>query len=205
MPNGRSPAATDPRIDAYIGKAQPFARPILEALRARVHAACPDAVETLKWSAPAFTYKGKILAVMAAFKQHAAFNLWHGAQVAEGGGDAQGMGQFGKLASVDDLPSKRDFAGLVKAAMKLIDAGESGGRKTTTPKPTLDTPDDLAAELARNAKARETFEGFPPGKRREYIEWLVEAKREDTRKRRLAQAVEWMSEGKSRHWKYRDC
>jgi uncharacterized protein YdeI (YjbR/CyaY-like superfamily) len=197
--------ATDPRIDAYIARAQPFARPVLEELRARVHAACPDAEETLKWSAPAFTYKGRILAVMAAFKQHAAFNLWHGAQVVEAGGDAEGMGQFGKLMSVEDLPGKRDFNGFVKAAMKLIDAGETGGRKATTPKPALDTPDDLAAALAKNAKARKTFDGFTPGKRREYIEWLVEAKREETRARRLEQAVEWMAEGKSRHWKYQDC
>jgi uncharacterized protein YdeI (YjbR/CyaY-like superfamily) len=115
------------------------------------------------------------------------------------------MGQFGKLMSVEDLPGKRDFNGFVKAAMKLIDTGETGGRKTTTPKPALDTPDDLAAALAKNAKARKTFVGFTPGKRREYIEWLVEAKREETRARRLAQAIEWMAEGKSRHWKYQDC
>lgn len=197
----------DPRIDAYIAKAGEFAQPILQELRARVHAACPSAEETLKWSAPSFTYQGKILAVMAAFKQHVAFNLWHGAKVVgEGGTPVEGMGQFGRLARVADLPAKRAMTGYIREAMKLIDAGgTAGGTKSATPKPRVDAPDDLLAALAGNPKAQVTFDGFPPGKQRDYIDWIIQAKREDTRQRRLVQAVEWLAEGKARHWKYQDC
>lgn len=198
---------TDPRIDAYIARSAEFARPILEELRQRVHATCPEAEETLKWSAPSFTYKGKILAVMAAFKQHVAFNLWHGAKVvADDGKAAEGMGQFGRLASVKDIPAKREMAGYIREAMRLIDSGETkGGTKAAKPKPPVVAPADLLAALAGNARAKATFDAFPPGKKREYVDWIVEAKREDTRQRRLAQAVEWMAEGKARNWKYENC
>lgn len=200
-------ATTDPRIDAYIAKAGEFARPILQELRARVHAACPAAEETLKWSAPGFTYQGRILAVMAAFKQHVAFNLWHGAQGVQDSGKAgEGMGQFGRLTRVSELPAKRALTGYIRQAMTIIDAGgTTGGTKTATPRARLDPPDDLRAALAANPRAQATFDGFPPGKQRDYVEWIIDAKRADTRQRRLVQAVEWLAEGKSRHWKYQDC
>jgi uncharacterized protein YdeI (YjbR/CyaY-like superfamily) len=198
---------TDPRFDAYIAKSPEFARPILEELRARVHAACPEAEETLKWSAPSFTYKGKLLAVMAAFKQHVAFNLWHGAKVvADDAKAAEGMGQFGRITSVKDIPAKRVMTGYIRDAMKLIDAGETkGGTKVAKPKPSVVPPDDLLAALAKSPKAKATFEAFPPGKKRDYVDWIVDAKRAETRQRRLIQAVEWMAEGKARHWKYENC
>lgn len=197
-------AMTDPRIDAYIGRSADFARPILEELRQRVRAACPQAEETLKWSAPSFTYNGKLLAVMASFKQHVAFNLWHGAKVVvDNAKSAEGMGQFGRLVKVSDIPSKRVMTGYIRQAMKLIDEGAvAGGAKSVEPKPRLAIPDDLLAALAKNRKAKATFDGFPPSKQGDYVEWIVEAKREDTRQRRLAQAVEWLAEGKARHWKY---
>ena len=199
--------STDPRIDAYIAKSAEFARPLLAELRSRVHAACPEAEETLKWSAPSFTYRGKILAVMAAFKQHVAFNLWHGAQVVEQDAAAkEGMGQFGRIGTMKDLPTKRAMAGFIKQAMALIDAGQTaGGTRSAAPKPAVEPPQDLLDALAGNAAALATFEGFPPGKRREYVDWIVEAKREATRAQRVAQAVEWLAEGKARHWKYQNC
>lgn len=199
--------ATDPRIDAYIAKAAEFAKPILDELRLRVHAACPEAEEAVKWGAPSFVYQGKILAVMAAFKQHVAFNLWHGAKVvADDAKAAEGMGQFGRLESIKDLPGKREMTGYIRKAMKLIEAGETkGGTKNAKPKPPVEPPQDLLDALAANPRARATFEAFTPGKKRDYVDWIVEAKREDTRKRRLAQAVEWMAEGKARHWKYESC
>jgi hypothetical protein len=61
---------------------------------------------------------------------------------------------------------------------------------------------ELKTALAKNRKARETFEGFSPSHRREYVEWIAEAKGDDTRKRRIATAIEWLSEGKPRNWKY---
>ena len=196
-------ATTDPRIDAYIAKSADFAQPILKHLRQVMHAACPDTEETLKWSMPTFMHGGRILAHMAAFKAHCAFGFWH--DVAQtGNGDA--MGQYGRIATLKDLPSKTELAKHVKKAVALIDAGEKPVRAAKpAPKPPPEVPADLKAALARNAKARKTFEAFSPSHQREYTEWLVEAKREETREKRLLQAIEWMEEGKPRHWKYQNC
>ena len=65
---------TDPRVNAYIAKAQPFAKPILIRFRKAVHAGCPDVTETMKWSFPHFDYKG-VLCSTAAFKAHCACGL----------------------------------------------------------------------------------------------------------------------------------
>lgn len=196
----------DQRIDAYIARQADFARPILEHLRAAVHDACPDAEETLKWSMPTFMYKGQILASMAAFKAHATFGFWRAKEVVgETGAERDAMGQFGRLASLDDLPPPDMLAALIRKAVAVADSGAKAPRPVKHPKPALDTPDDLAAALAGNAAARATFDGFPPSCRREYVEWVVDAKRPETRAKRIAQAVEWMAEGKRRNWKYENC
>ena len=198
----------DPRIDAYIAKSAEFARPVLTHLREAVHAACPDCEETLKWSAPSFTYRGKILCGMAAFKQHAAFGLWQGSMIVGSDGRKldDAMGQFGRITRIADLPGKRELTGYIKQAMKLID---EGAKRPVAPKsqakPPVEAPEDLLAALRTNAKARATFEGFPPSCKREYIEWITEAKRAETRAKRLAQTVEWLAEGKRRNWKYEAC
>lgn len=192
----------EPRIDAYIAKAAPFAQPIL---RERVHAACPQAQEAIKWGMPNFVYRGKILCGMAAFKQHASFGFWQGANIvgAEQSAGSDAMGQFGRLTALSDMPGRRDFAALVKRAMALIETGaKRPPTKTSQPKPPPRPPADLAAALAANAAARKTFDGFPPSQQREYVEWVETAKREETRRARVAQAVEWMAEGKVRNWKY---
>lgn len=199
-------AQPDPRIDAYIANAAEFARPILTRLRELVHEACPDVAETMKWGAPSFTCKGKILGGMAAFKQHAAFNLWHGTLVLGDDPGRQGMGQFGRLTGLADLPGKREMTGYLRQAMRLIDDGvKAAPRTTAASRPALQVPDDLTTALAGNPAAKATFEGFPPGRKREYVEWLVEAKRPETRQRRLLQAIEWMAEGRRRNWKYESC
>ena len=195
----------DARIDAYIARQADFARPILEELRRRVHAACPSAVETIKWSAPAFTYNDKLLGVMAGFKQHAAFNLWHGKQVVgEDANAKEGMGQYGRITSLKELPGKRETTAHVRAAMALIDAGatSASGRKA---KPPPELPEDLAKAMLVNKAARASWDAFTPGKQREYADWINGAKAADTRARRVTQAVEWIAEGKSKNWKYADC
>jgi uncharacterized protein YdeI (YjbR/CyaY-like superfamily) len=195
----------DPRVDAYIEKSAPFARPILVHLREVVHAACPEVVETIKWGMPSFEHKG-LLCGMAAFKQHATFGFWKHAQVVEGDRKAlDAMGSFGKLTSVADLPPKRALAGYVKKAKKLNDDGVPAVREKRAPRKALPMPPEFTAALAKNKRARATFEGFPPGKRREYVDWIAEAKGADTRQRRLAQAIEWLAEGKARNWKYEKC
>jgi uncharacterized protein YdeI (YjbR/CyaY-like superfamily) len=195
----------DPRIDAYIAKSADFAKPILTHIRDVVHSAVPDVEETLKWSMPAFMHHG-ILCGMAAFKQHAAFNLWKGSLVVGSDGDRDAMGQFGRITRVADLPSKKVLTGYIRQAAAL---NEAGVKTPKVRKPGLERkpipttpPPDLAAALKKNAKARATFDGFSPSHRREYIEWVGEAKREETRQRRLAQAIEMLAEGKTRNWKY---
>ncbi len=193
----------DARFDAYIDKAQPFARPILSHLRDVVHRACPDVVEEMKWSAPHFTYRG-MLAHMAAFKQHCAFGFWKGALITGDDERArEAMGSFGRIASLDDLPPDEVLMDYVRRGMALNESGaKAPPRPVKHPKPDLAVPGDLTAALAADDAARATFNGFPPGQRREYVEWITEAKTEATRARRLAQAVEWMAQGKTRNWKY---
>ena len=196
-------SAYDPRIDAYIAKAAPFAQTILGHVRKVVHEACPDVEETLKWGSPSFVYAGGLLCGMAAFKQHASFGFWKHALVV-GVQPQEGMGSFGKLASVRDLPPKRTLIAYIRKAMALNEQGvkATGARKTTAPKPSLATPPDLTAALKKNAAAKRTFDAFPPSHRREYVEWITEAKRQETRERRLGQAIAQLAEGKTRHWKY---
>jgi uncharacterized protein YdeI (YjbR/CyaY-like superfamily) len=195
--------STDPRIDAYIARQADFARPILQHLRAAVHAACPEAEETLKWSMPHFLYKGQMLVGMAAFKAHATFGFWRAKEMlGEACAEREAMGQFGRLTSVADLPPDEILHGLIREAMALTDSGSRPARPKAAAKPEPEDPPELRAALASNPAARATFEGFPPSCRREYVEWVAEAKRPETRARRVAQAVEWMAEGKRRNWKY---
>lgn len=194
----------DARIDDYIARQSAFARPILLQLRERVHSACPEVDETLKWGMPSFLYRGKILAGMAAFKAHATFGFWHGDTVLGEEGKATAMGQFGRLTRVEDLPDDATLAGLIRDAMALIDGGVKAVR-TRTVRKVVALPGDLADALASVPAAQATYQGFAPSCRREYHEWVVEAKRPQTRAKRIAQAVEMMAQGKKRHWKYQDC
>ncbi len=196
----------DPRIDAYIARQADFARPILEHLREAVHAACGEAEETLKWGMPHFLYKGRILAGMAAFKAHATFGFRRAEEVlGERGAEREAMGQFGRLASIADLPADDFLHELVRKAMALTDSGTRPARAKPGPRDEPQTPPELEAALSANPAARATFEAFPPSCRREYVQWVAEAKRPETRDRRIAQAIEWMAEGKRRNWKYENC
>jgi len=194
----------DPRVDAYIERAAPFAQEILRHWRATVHAHCPEVVETIKWGFPNFTYRDRILTGMAAFKAHCSIGFWHGA-AAVGAAHAKdgAMGDLGRVASLQDLPAPAEQQAILQRAMRLIEDGvKARPAKAAAPRPPLATPDDLGAALQANAAARATFETFPPSQQREYIEWIVEAKQAATREKRLAQAIAWMAEGKRRNWKY---
>jgi len=196
-------ATRDPRIDAYIKKAQPFAKPILTHLRSVVHDACPGVQETLKWGVPHFDYKG-IFCGMAAFKAHTTFGFWKGALLKDHlpKVDEKAMGQFGRITSMDDLPGKPTLARIVKAAARLNDDGVKVARMAKTKKPPLEMPADLMSALARNKKALANFKAFPPGQQREYNAWIIEARQDATRAKRIKTAVEWIAEGKIRNWKY---
>ena len=193
----------DPRIDAYIAKSADFAQPILEHLRRVVHEACPQVEETMKWSMPHFMYEG-MLCGMASFKAHCTFGFWKGSLlVGDNDGAAErAMGQFGRITSVSDLPPKKTLVALIRRAMKLNEDGVAARVPKRAPRPAAEVPDYLAAALAKNRRARTTFEGFSPSQRREYVEWVAGAKREETRARRLATTLEWLAEGKPMNWKY---
>lgn len=195
---------TDPRVDAYIAKQADFARPILTHLRAMLHEACPDGEETLKWGMPSVTYKGKILAGMAAFKAHATFGYWNDSMLSQDEKNRSAMGQFGRLTSLDDLPAKAALIDLTRQSMALIEIGAKPPR-TTAKKAAFTVPQDLRAAIDATPAAKATFDGFPPSSQREYVEWITEAKQDATRVKRLAQAIEWLAEGKRRHWKYEKC
>lgn len=195
----------DPRVDAYIANAAAFAQPILRHLREVIHAACPDVQETIKWSMPCFEYHG-IICNFAAFKQHCSFGFWK-AELLLAAQDDKGreaMGQFGRIASVKDLPPKKVLAAHVKKAMKLNEAGVKVARPKAAPRE-LVVPDYFIAALEANPAAYEVFNDFSPSAKRDYCDWLTEAKTEATRGKRMAQAVQWIAEGKKRHWKYESC
>ena len=196
---------TDPRIDAYIDRQAEFAKPILRHLRDTMHAVCPEGEEAVKWSSPHFLYKGEMLAGMAAFKQHATFGFWRGSLVVgKANEQMSGMGQFGRLTSLDDLPPRAELEALIKKAMKLTEDGVKAPRDKHKKAP-FSVPQDLRAALDANAAASAAFDGFPPGQQREYVDWISDAKRDETRSKRLAQAIEWLAEGKRRNWKYESC
>lgn len=199
---------TDPRIDAYIRRAAPFARPILESVRAAFHEGCPDVVETVKWGHPSFEHHG-ILGGMAAFKAHAAFGFWRARDMEDPAG-ILGEGRTaspmsGKYADVSELPARRVLVAYVRAAAKLNESGAPRKAAPKKPRARPAAPAWFLAAIRADAKAAETWEGLTPGYRHEYVEWVTEAKREDTRAKRIAQAVEWLAEGKTRNWKYRNC
>lgn len=195
----------DPRVDAYIEKSADFAKPILIHIRKLVHKACPDIEETMKWSFPHFDHKGMVCS-MASFKQHCAFGFWKQSLLEQDAFPAEktAMGSFGRIMSVKDLPSDKVMISLVKQAVELNEKGIKVQRKLVEKKE-LVVPDDLKKALSKNKAAKTAFENFSSSHKREYVMWIEEAKTEPTRNKRLATTVEWLSEGKSRNWKYENC
>ncbi|MEP6726241.1 MAG: YdeI/OmpD-associated family protein [Bacteroidota bacterium] len=196
----------DPRIDAYIINSADFALPVLQHLRVLVHAACPDVEETMKWSFPNFLFKGEILCSMASFKQHCAFGFWKASLMKDArillDKRKEAMGSLGKITSLKDLPADRKITGWIKEAMKLTEAGAKVVKAKPLASNPLAMPAFFSAALAKNKKAGAAFEKFNHTQKKEYTEWLEEAKTIPTREKRLATAMEQIAEGKIRHWKY---
>jgi len=195
-------ATKDSRVDAYIAKAPDFAKPILTRLRALAHEVCPEVEETMKWRMPHFTREG-ILFGMAAFKQHCAVHFWKGKLVL-GAKQNEGFGNLGRVTALSDLP---DDKALIRYIKKAVELNEGGVKKPAPrgPKKKLIVPDYFRAALARNKKAQETFENFSYSHKKEYVTWIAEAKREETRERRIKTALQWLARGKPQNWKYMDC
>jgi uncharacterized protein YdeI (YjbR/CyaY-like superfamily) len=210
-----NPTNFDPRVDAYIAKSKPFAQPILIHLRELVHKAIPSVEEGIKWSRPFFELKGQILGNMSAFNEHCSFGFWgqeigavlREANVIQDGG----MGSLGRITSVQDLPSDKQMLGFLKQAAGFIETGAytspiaARNKVVKAPKPSPVAPPELTQALKANKAAAKVFANFSPSCQREYIEWIADAKRPETRDKRIAQAVEWIAKGKQRNWKYQDC
>src|ERR1700744_4798987 len=197
----------DPRVDAYIDKAAPFAKPILEYIRQVVHDASPQITETIKWGMPFFDYKGPVC-MMASFKQHLGFGFWKASRLSDPDGlikgtdDEAAAGSFGRIEKMEDLPPAEVLADFVRQIIAINESGIKEPKKPVTPKSEIAMPDDFKELLSANATAVGYFEDFSPSKKREYLEWIVDAKSDATRLKRMEQALEWISDGKSRHWKY---
>ena len=207
-----SKPATNPKVDAYIAKAAPFAQPILTHLRGLIHKACPDVTEEMKWSRPFFLHAGTILCNISAFKAHCSFGFW-GAEIGkilreDGVLQDGGMGSLGKITSVKDLPPDKKVLGYIRQAATLIDSGLGDNhivvarRVVKAPKPPVEVPGEFTAALRRDRKAAAVYAAFSPSCQREYAQWIADAKRPETRDKRITQAIEWLAEGKQRHWKY---
>ena len=206
-------AQTDPRVDAYIEKAAPFAQPILKHLRKLMHQACPGVTESVKWSMPFFVQQGVILGNMAAFKQHCAFGFW-GSEMKkllakDGHIASDAMGSLGRITHLEGLPADKVLLTYMRRAGDLVANGErtksiDRSMRPAKPRP-LRIPPALAAALKKNKAAGKAFAEFSPSCRREYADWIAEAKRPETREKRLAQAIAWMAQGKTRNWKYQNC
>ncbi len=214
MPSSKTPSAgaRDPRVDDYIAQAAPFAHAPLQHIRDAMHAALPDVAEAIKWSHPFFLLEGRPFANMAAFKAHCSLGFWKGGRpVAEeaAGPRDKAMGQFGRIESLTDLPKAAALRKLIVEARAAWTAAlDEKASAPPAPKARREAPalpDDLAAALSARAGARKLFDAFTPTQQREYVEWIVEAKREATRASRVAQAAEWIGEGKTRNWKYQNC
>jgi len=195
--------STDPRIDAYIAKSPPFAQPILNHVRTLVHRVLPQVEEGIKWGMPAFMLGGKNVAGMAAFKAHCAVMIHGEGRIGEG----EGMGGYGKVTALSDLPPNEVLEAALREAAERIAVGGTAAKPKAKKPPKLEIPmpADFAAALTANPKAKSTLERFAPGQRRDYLEWITEAKQAATRERRIAQAVEWLADGKKRNWKYESC
>ena len=192
----------DPRVDTYIAKSADFAKPVLNRIRRLVRAACPEVEETLKWGMPHFVHKG-MLCGMAAFKQHCTFHFWKSSLIfGKGKTREDAMGQFGRITSLADLPGDKILTGYLKKGVALNEAGIKKPRPKPKAKKSLIVPEYFLAALKKNKKARTTFMNFSPSCKGEYVEWITEAKRAETRVRRLQTAIQWLAAGKSRNWKY---
>jgi len=204
-----------PKVDAYLGKVQPFALPIMEHLRDLVHKGCPDVEETIKWSRPFFEYRGVILGNMSAFKSHCSFGFW-GEEIGAVLREAKvlqedGMGSLGRITDLKDLPSDKRMLGWIRQAAGFIDRGEytspiaARNKVVKAPKTPLAIAPEFASALQKNKKATAAFAEFSPSCKREYAEWIADAKRPETRNKRIATAIDWIAEGKQRNWKYQNC
>lgn len=197
----------NPQIDAYISKSASFSKPVLKHFRELVHSTCPEAEEKIKWGFPHFDYKGNMMCSMAAFKAHCAISFWKASLMKDAdkmkANNNEAMGHYNRITCLEDLPTDKKIIANIKEAMKLNEEGvKLAPRKNTIASLTVIVPSELKSALLRNKKAKETFENFSPSHRKEYVEWITEAKTKETRDKRVDTTIKWLTDGRSRNWKY---
>jgi uncharacterized protein YdeI (YjbR/CyaY-like superfamily) len=171
-----------------------------------VHKACPEVEEKIKWGMPHFDYKGEMMCSMASFKQHAVFGFWKAALMKdkvllETAKSEVAMGHLGRITSLNDLPSDKQIMSWIKEAMDLNDRGIRAKKKPVEQK-AVEVPGFVVKALKENKQAWTIWENFAPGHRKEYVQWITEAKTEATLEKRLQQTIEGVAEDKGRNWKY---
>lgn len=190
-----------PKVDAHIKNAPTFARPILKRLRAAIHKGCPKVEETIKWQFPFFMHKDRVLCGMMNFKAHCALVFWKSALIVKEKGPSAKviLKDLRHIASLDDLPEGRELLSYIKLAAQFNEKGMKVSRREAKP---VAVPRELMIALRANPKAFKHFEAFSPSKRKDYIFWISSAKTEETLERRLETAIDLISQGKARLWKY---
>jgi uncharacterized protein YdeI (YjbR/CyaY-like superfamily) len=196
----------DPRVDDYIAKSPAYAQPIMKHIRGLIHQAVPNIVEVIKWAHPHFEYKGPAFSI-GAFKEHLGLNFWKSKLM----DDPEGLfkydgsaGSMGKIKSLADLPEDDILMAYFMLAADLNEQGVKATTPKTAPeKKQLIIPDDLIAAFKNDTTAMQHFEQFNYSAKKEYVDWLAEAKTTETRQKRLKTIMEWVAEGKTRYWKYK--
>ena len=112
--------------------------------------------------------------------------------------------QLGRITALSDLPDEKTLLRYVRKAAALNDQGVKAPNRAKKPPASreLEIPDDLQAALHASPQAAAAFEGFSYSHKKEYVDWINEAKRAETRAQRLATTIEWLAQGKHRMWKY---
>ncbi len=200
---------TNKAIDTYIDKSAAFAKPILNHIRQLVHKACPNVEEKIKWSFPHFDYKNEMMCSMASFKEHCALNFWKAALMKdpillENARSEVSMGHFGRITSLKDLPADIKIIAFIEEAMELNDKGiKLPTRPKTIERKELVVPDYFDLAINKNKKAKATWDNYAYSHKKEYVDWITDAKSEAIRNKRMETAIEWIAEGKTRNWKYK--
>ncbi len=194
----------DLAVDKYIKDAAVFAKPILSHLRKVVREACPQAQEEIKWRQPFYTYNGKIVCGMGTFKAHCKFWIWNWPTISKSKTQKTKDAMKGLLHiyKVSDLPNVKLIQSLLKESLELRQPGAKPiKRKPLKKKPPVKTPSDLMLALKANPKALRNFQAFSESVKRHYVDWILEAKTEDTRERRIEKSIDAIAMGKTQHWK----
>jgi uncharacterized protein YdeI (YjbR/CyaY-like superfamily) len=197
----------NPELDDYLAKSAGFAKPIMQHLRELLHETCPEIVEEIKWGIPHFDYKGEMMCIFAAHKNHCSFTFWKESLMSdqkfkENPSLQASKRYLGKIISLSDLPSDKQLVAYIKEAMALNENGvKLVPRKSEKPK-NIAIPDYFAKELAAKPKVKKIFDSKSDSFRKDYLVWITDAKTETTRQKRIAESLEWIAEGKGRFWKY---